>query len=67
VGLYELGLKASLPLKFMPKGYGNWSAHAGFKYMNLVDDNLADMQAFNAPGKSTRDTVQYFFGLSAFF
>ena len=40
VGLYELGVKASIPLNFMPKGYGFWSVHAGYKYMNFVDDNL---------------------------
>ena len=67
VGLFELGAKLTEPLSFMPAGYGHWSAHAGFKYMNLVDNNLASMQEFNAPGKKTRDTVQIFFGLTAFF
>lgn len=67
LGLYEVGLKATIPLTFMPKGYGNWNVHAGFKFMGLEDDNLAKMQAFNAPGKETRDTVQYFFGIGAFF
>ena len=41
VGLYELGIKASTPLKFMPKGYGHWSFHVGFKYMDFVDKNLS--------------------------
>jgi len=67
VGLYELGLKASLPLNFMPKGYGHWSAHVGFRYMNFVDDNLYALNTFNAPGEPTRDTWQVYGGISIFF
>ncbi len=67
VGLYELGLKATVPLAFMPKGYGNWGFHAGFRYMKFEDDNLAGMQQFNAPGKETRDTAQVYGGFSIFF
>lgn len=67
VALYELGLKASVPLPFMEKGYGHWSFHAGFKYMHFIDDNLAGMQQFNAPGESTRDTLQVYCGISIFF
>lgn len=60
VGLYELGLKASGPLKFMPAGYGNWSAHLGFKYMAFKDDNLRATQ-----GRS--ETVQFYGGITTFF
>lgn len=67
VALYEAGLKASAPLKFMPKGYGFWNFYLGAKYMNLADDNLAGMQQFNAPGKATDDVVQFYTGLSVFF
>jgi hypothetical protein len=67
VGLYEVGVKASLPLKFVPQGYGHWSCHVGFRYMNLVDKNLQDMQEFNAPEKSVSDTVQVYAGITAFF
>jgi hypothetical protein len=67
VGLYELGIKGSIPLKFMPKGYGNWGFHAGFRYMNFVDKNLQGMQEFNAPGSAVKDTVQFYCGLSTFF
>jgi hypothetical protein len=67
VGLYELGLKGTIPLKFMPEGYGHWSFHAGFKYMHFEDDNLAGMQEFNAPGRETRETWQMFCGISTFF
>ncbi len=60
VGLYELGLKASTPLKFMPAGYGSWSAHLGVKYMAFKDDNLRATQ-----GRS--ETYQVFGGLTTFF
>jgi hypothetical protein len=60
VGLYELGVKASAPLKFMPDGYGSWSAHLGVKYMDFVDDNLIATQ-----GRS--DTWQIYGGITTFF
>jgi hypothetical protein len=67
VGLYEVGVKASLPLNFMPKGYGHWSIHAGYKYMNFVDENLQGMNQFNAPGEPTEDVHQVYGGISVFF
>ncbi len=67
VGLYEVGVKASLPLNFMPKGYGHWSAHVGYRYMNFVDNNLEGMNQFNAPGKPTDEVHQIYGGISVFF
>jgi hypothetical protein len=67
VGLYEVGVKVTYPLKFMPKGYGFWSVHAGYKYMAFVDDNLKGMNQFNAPGKSTDEIHQVYGGISVFF
>lgn len=67
VGLYELGVKGSMPLKFVPQGFGSWGVHAGFKYMNFVDENLRGMQQFNAPGHSVRETVQFYGGFNVFF
>ncbi len=67
VGLFEVGLKASMPLKFMPEGYGHWSSHVGFKYLYFVDDNLYNLNTFNAPGKPTRDNWQVYAGISTFF
>jgi hypothetical protein len=67
VGLVAAGLRATIPLNFMPKGYGHWSFHAGFKYMNFIDDNLYNLNDFNAPGKPTRDTWQVLAGVTVFF
>ena len=67
VAIFETGLKASFPINFMPSGLGHWSGHVGFKYINFVDDNLYNLNLFNAPGKPTRDTVQVYLGISSFF
>jgi len=67
VGLYELGIKGSLPIKFVPPGYGHWGVHAGFRYMNFVDKNLQGMQQFNAPGHAVKDTTQVYGGFGVFF
>ncbi len=67
VGLYELGLKATLPLKFIPKEIGNWSVYAGGRYVNFTNDNLRELNAFNAPGEAKHDTWQVYGGVSIFF
>lgn len=67
VGLVAAGLKGTIPLNFMPQGYGHWNFNAGFKYMYFADDNLYNLNTFNAPGKPTRDTWQVFAGVSVFF
>lgn len=67
VGLFEVGAKTTLPLKGMPKGYGNWDVYAGFKYQYFNDKNLYNLQTFNAPGEPTRDSWTFYGGLSVFF
>jgi len=67
VGIVSAGLKATIPLNFMPKGYGHWNFDAGFKYMYFNDDNLYNLNTFNAPGKPTRDTWKVYAGISVFF
>lgn len=67
VGLVAAGVRATIPLDFMPKGYGHWSFHTAFKYMYFADDNLYNLNTFNAPGKPTRDTWQILAGVSVFF
>jgi hypothetical protein len=60
VGLYEVGIKGTIPMKFMPEGYGHWSFHAGFKYMNFEDRNLRATQ--HRPGSTA-----VYAGISTFF
>ncbi|HSH96643.1 MAG TPA: hypothetical protein VK968_21015 [Roseimicrobium sp.] len=60
VGLWEAGLKGSIPLKFMPEGYGHWSFHAGYKYMKFEDPNLKITQG-------QANTWQVYCGISTFF
>lgn len=67
IGLYEVGAKLTYPLKFMPKGYGFWSIHAGYRYMNFVDENLQGMNQFNSPMEPTDDVHQVYGGISVFF
>lgn len=67
VGIVSVGGKVTVPMPFMPDGYGHWSFHAGVKYMNFVDDNLYYLNTFNAPGKPTRDTTLVYAGVSVFF
>jgi hypothetical protein len=67
VGIVSVGGKVTVPMNFMPQGYGHWSCHLGVKYMNFVDDNLYNLNTFNSPGKPTRDTTLVYAGVSVFF
>ena len=67
VGLYEVGVRGTIPLKFMPPGYGFWNFHAGVRYQGFLDKNLQGMQQFNAPGKAVDGSTQVYCGLNVFF
>ncbi|HEX4084205.1 MAG TPA: hypothetical protein VHY22_04790 [Chthoniobacteraceae bacterium] len=67
VGLFELGLKATVPITCIPANYGHWSMHAGVNYFNFVDNNLYNLNVFNAPQEPKRETVQVYGGVSVFF
>lgn len=67
VGLYEVGLKGTTSLTFMPKGYGFWSAHLGVRYMKFVDKNLQQLATDGGFGSRTKDTAQVYSGVSVFF
>jgi hypothetical protein len=67
LGLFELGVKATAPITCIPANYGHWSVHAGFKWIDFVDDNLYHLNAFNEPGEPKRTTWQVYGGISAFF
>lgn len=67
VALWEVGVKATLPVTFMPAGYGHWSFHVGAKYMKFVDKNLQQLATDGGFGGPTKDTGQVFMGFSSFF
>ncbi|MDB6020569.1 MAG: hypothetical protein JWQ04_426 [Pedosphaera sp.] len=75
IGLYEVGAKASVPMKFMPAGYGSWSFHLGVKYMKFLNgDKTSGLIGMNSsgflapgPGSYVTDTVQVYAGVSTFF
>ncbi len=67
VGLYELGARATVPLKFVPGNFGHWGVHLGFRYMDFLDDNLYHLNTFNSPGQPTRTTKQVYGGVTVFF
>lgn len=67
VGLYEVGVKATMPVTFMPAGYGHWSFHVGAKYMKFVDKNLQQLATNGGFGSPKSDTGQVFMGFSSFF
>ncbi|MCW0221467.1 MAG: hypothetical protein OJI67_24290 [Prosthecobacter sp.] len=62
------GLKASIPLNFVPKSMGFWSLYAGVKYYHLDNPGLLDgNQVLGADGNRKRDLVQFHGGVSIFF
>jgi hypothetical protein len=67
VGLWEVGLKASMPATFMPAGYGHWSVHAGINYMDFVDKNLQQESISGGFGPGKKDATQLFVGMTSFF
>jgi hypothetical protein len=67
VGLFTTEFKATVPLNFVPKGYGNWSLYAGVQYYYLENGGLLDGNQVLATSKRKRDIVQFHGGLTIFF
>ena len=40
LGVFSIGLKASVPLKFIPQDFGNWNAYIGVTYIHTCNPNL---------------------------
>jgi hypothetical protein len=66
VAVMATGVKASVPLKFVPQEYGFWTWYAGVKYYHLDNDGLEDGNKY-AFGNDDDDLVQFHTGLSIFF
>lgn len=68
IGVFGTEIKASIPLTFVPKEYGFWTAYAGIKYYHLSNSGLLDgNQVLGADGDRKKDLVQFHGGLSIFF
>lgn len=59
VGLFSTGLKASVPLAFIPKEYGNWNAYVGFSYYHVISDDLHTANELVGSGDSRDLFVGY--------
>ncbi|MEO5713403.1 MAG: hypothetical protein ABIT37_07930 [Luteolibacter sp.] len=66
VAVISTGVKASVPLKFIPQEYGFWTWYAGVKYYHLDNDGLEDGNKY-AFGNPDSDLVQFNTGLTIFF
>ncbi len=65
--LISTELKATVPLSFIPKGYGNWSFYAGCQYYYLQNHGLLDGNLALEPGELRHNLVQVHTGLTIFF
>jgi hypothetical protein len=63
------GIKASVPLKFVPQEYGFWTWYAGVKYYHLDNDGLEDGNSVLTTGgdNTDNDLFQFHTGLNIFF
>lgn len=67
-GVFGTEIKASIPLTFIPKEYGFWTAYAGVKYYHLDNDGLLDgNEVLGAQSDRDEDLFQFHGGLSIFF
>jgi hypothetical protein len=67
IGLFTTEFKATVPLKFIPKGYGSWSIYAGVQYYYLHNEGLLDGNEVLATSERKRNIVQFHGGFTIFF
>ncbi|QIF01545.1 hypothetical protein [Roseimicrobium sp. ORNL1] len=67
LAVFCTGVKASIPLTFVPKDYGFWSLYAGVKYYHLDNQGLLDGNKVLTPNEHREDLVQFHGGISIFF
>lgn len=67
LGLFSTELKGTVPLKFIPKGYGSWSIYAGVQYYYLINDGLLDENQVLATSERKHSLWQVHGGLTLFF
>jgi hypothetical protein len=67
IGLFTTEFRATVPLKFIPKGYGNWNVYAGVQYYYLNNKGLLDENQVLATTERHRNLVQFHGGLTLTF
>ena len=67
LAVFCTGIKASIPLTFVPKELGFWSLYAGVKYYHLDNEGLLDGNSVLTPNEHRDDLVQFHGGISIFF
>ena len=69
VAVISTGIKASVPLKFIPQEYGFWTWYAGVKYYHLDNEGLEDGNSVLTTGSDNTDNdlFQFHTGLTIFF
>ncbi len=68
LAVFSTELKLSVPLSFIPKGYGSWTFYAGVQYYHLSNTGLLDGNvALNATSERLHNLVQFHSGVSIFF
>ena len=67
LAVFGTEIKASVPLTFIPKEYGFWTAYAGVKYYHLENDGLLDGNQVLADSSREKDLIQFHGGLSIFY
>ena len=67
LGLVTTEFKGTVPLKFIPKGYGNWSVYAGVQYYYLINHGLLDENQVLATSERKRSLWQVHGGLTLVF
>jgi len=67
--VFATGIKASVPLKFIPQEYGFWTYYAGVKYYHLSNEGLENGNSVLTSGGDNEDTnlFQFHTGLTIFF
>jgi hypothetical protein len=69
VGVFSSEIKVSVPLDFIPKAYGHWTAYAGFQYYYIANQGALDGNAAfgaSAPDRN-HDLYQFHTGVQLFF
>lgn len=68
VAVFSTEIKGTVPLKFIPKSYGNWSFYAGVQYYHLDNPGVLDgNEVLGATSERKHNLLQLHCGLTAFF